>query len=452
MSTLWVYNSTPEVNAQSNYPLILGVSSPLLLLMLITVGTRLYVRVRTVRGIGADDWAVVIAALCSIIYNSCTIAQSRWGLGLPLALRPLVNLNTYSVVNYAGRPFYMMGILGFKVSLCFSYLRILSMGQPKYRLLVWFVMILCILGHLAGTFVLIFNCNPVQRSWHPATNPGTCLPVGPLFLGLAITSIVFDVIIFFLPIPFLYGLRMDKRRKFGIIAVFALGIFTTVCSIMRMTEIPVIATGSGNSTMLVLWGNIELNVGIILTCMPVLAPLFKVFSKKLISSGKTSGSNPYAHTGSHNMQVFTNSKSQQRATVTNFNSSGNVNGIGNVNARVLRASKYPGDVSDNESQETILGKGGRDKEGGGYEGSEGMGLGSQSGRSGISEDRRRSVDRSGRVSGSWISDESKGGDGDENRNDNGLEFEGIMRTVRVDVSSEERGLGEDVLDNRRGNM
>lgn len=63
MPTLWVYNSTPEVNAQSNYPTILGASFPILVLMLITVGARLYVRVRTVRGIGADDWAVVIAAV-----------------------------------------------------------------------------------------------------------------------------------------------------------------------------------------------------------------------------------------------------------------------------------------------------------------------------------------------------------------------------------------------------
>ncbi|EDO02529.1 hypothetical protein SS1G_05005 [Sclerotinia sclerotiorum 1980 UF-70] len=260
MPTLWVYNSTPEINAQSNYPLILEASFPLLVLMLITVGTRLYVRVRTVRGIGADDWAVVTAA--------------------------------------------------------------------------------------------------VQKSWLPKT-PGKCLPVGPLFFGLAITTIVFDVIIFFLPIPFLYGLRMDNRKKFGIIGVFALGIFTTVCSVLRMSEIPVITNGSGDSTMLVVWGNIELNVGIILTCMPVLAPLFKIFGKKLTSSGKTGSSNPYAHNESHNMQVFShgksaNGKSAHRTTITNLNMSSS------RKERASRALRYPGDVSDNESQETILGKSGEE--------------------------------------------------------------------------------------------
>ncbi|KAF7889618.1 uncharacterized protein EAF02_002033 [Botrytis sinoallii] len=406
MPTLWVYNSTPEVNSQSNYPSILGASFPLLVLMLITVGTRLYVRVRTVRGIGADDWAVFIAAICSIIYNACTIAQSRWGLGLPLALRPIVNLNTYSSINYAGRPFYMMGILAFKVSLCFSYLRILSKGQPTYRLIVWIVMALCIIGHTVGTLVLMFNCNPIKKSWNPKT-AGTCLPVGPLFTGLAITTIVFDVIIFFLPIPFLYGLRMDKSKKFGIIGVFALGILTTVCSVMRMAEIPVIATGSGNSTMLVVWGNIELNVGIILTSMPVLAPLFKVFGKKLVSTGKSS-SNPYAHTGSHNMQIFSNSKSQHHTTTSNINTLTN-----SRKERAARAAaRYPGDVSDNESQETILGKSGE----------EGM----------IA--RERSVDeRSGMESSERERDLESATGGVHGQ---GKEIEGIMRTVQVDISSE----------------
>jgi hypothetical protein len=62
----------------------------------------------------------------------------------------------------------MMGILGFKIALCLGYLRILSRGQRLYRLTVWIVLGACVLGHLAGTLVLILNCNPV-RSTSPST-------------------------------------------------------------------------------------------------------------------------------------------------------------------------------------------------------------------------------------------------------------------------------------------
>lgn len=46
--------------------------------------------------------------------------------------------------------------------------------------------------------------------------------------------------------------------------MFVLGLFTTICSIMRLYQITIIAR-NGNSTMLVLWGTIEMNVGVSLS-------------------------------------------------------------------------------------------------------------------------------------------------------------------------------------------
>ncbi|KAI4116276.1 MAG: hypothetical protein LQ338_007743 [Usnochroma carphineum] len=129
-----------------------------------------------------------------------------------------------------------------------------------------------ILGHLVGTFILIFQCSPVQKSWYPLTK-GECLPNDATFYGLAAVTIVFDVIIFLLPIPLLLKLNINLKKKIALVCVFLLGLLTTVCSVMRTVQISTIAK-TGNSTMLVLWGVIELNVGIILTCIPTLGPLF----------------------------------------------------------------------------------------------------------------------------------------------------------------------------------
>ncbi|RFU26576.1 hypothetical protein B7463_g9767, partial [Scytalidium lignicola] len=303
----WVYNASPAINAESNYPTIIGVSIPLVVLMVIVVCLRLYVRMRMVHFAGPDDWIIVAGA-----------------------------------VNFAGRPFYMAGILSFKVALCLGYLRILSTGQHAYRVVVWITLVTCVLAHLAGTLVLIFNCSPVKKSWRPLT-PGTCLPFGPTNYGLASTTIVFDVIIFFLPIPFLYALRMDNRRKYGIIGVFLLGLFTTICSIMRTVQIPVIAYGDGNSTMLVLWGNIEMNIGIILTCMPVLAPLFKFFSKKFNSRDYRTDyrTNSYGN----NSRSIKDDRNDHNLQVLSKNGTG-------INK--ASSSKYQDTFTKNESQETIL--------------------------------------------------------------------------------------------------
>ena len=100
----------------------------------------------------------------------------------------------------------------------------------------------------------------IQKSLRPA-RPGHCLPDDKTFYALAAVTIFFDCVIFLLPIPLLVRVQISRRRKVGLIGVFVLGLFTTVCSILRMVQIKTIAK-NGNSTMLVLWGTIEMNVGV----------------------------------------------------------------------------------------------------------------------------------------------------------------------------------------------
>ncbi|KAI2732354.1 hypothetical protein CBS147332_1493 [Penicillium roqueforti] len=276
----WVHNASPEVEAASQYRLILGVCLSLTILMVCTVSLRLFLRARASRW-AAADYVMVVSMAFSVIYSALCISQSRYGLGLPLKQRPAANYSTYTKINYAGRPFYQIGIAGFKASLCLSYLRLIS-GTSKrlYRIVIWIVIAASTLGHIAGALSLLFNCTPIRRSWN-AHVPGTCLPVGGLFYGLAIYTIITDVTIIVLPIPLLLSLNIKTAQKAGVVCLFLLGLFTTVCSIMRLTQIQRVAFGDGNSTMLVLWGTIEFNVGNIVTCIPYLAPLLKGFVRGL---------------------------------------------------------------------------------------------------------------------------------------------------------------------------
>lgn len=78
-------------------------------------------------------------------------------------LYPGLELMNTVQLNYAGRPFYQLGIAGFKASLCLSYLRLISgTSMNIYRILIWAVIVLCTAGHSAGALVLIFNCSPVR--------------------------------------------------------------------------------------------------------------------------------------------------------------------------------------------------------------------------------------------------------------------------------------------------
>lgn len=105
------------------------------------------------------------------------------------------------------------------------------------------------------------DISQVEKSWNPLKE-GKCLPPGPSFTGYAMVTIVSDVAVAVIPLPVLLKLNIQVEKKVGLIGIFTLGLFTTLCSIMRYLQINRIQNGDGNSTMLVLWGTIEFNVGV----------------------------------------------------------------------------------------------------------------------------------------------------------------------------------------------
>ncbi|KND90633.1 hypothetical protein TOPH_04733 [Tolypocladium ophioglossoides CBS 100239] len=268
----WVDNATPEVNDESQYPTIIAICSVLSVLSIATVSCRLYIRANA-RGLASDDWMAALAMVFALIYSILCIVQTKYGLGLPLVSRPIANLIPYTRVNFAGRPIYQVGISFFKIALLISYQRLLKgTDQKTYRKVVWVTITLVFLAHLGCALSLIFACTPVEKSWNPHM-AGTCLPPGPSFTGYAVVTIVSDVVVALLPIPVLLKLNIRLGKKVGLIAIFMLGLFTTLCSILRYLQIQRIQHGDGNSTMLVLWGTIEFNVGNMVSSLPFLAPV-----------------------------------------------------------------------------------------------------------------------------------------------------------------------------------
>jgi len=155
-----------------------------------------------------------------------------------------------------------MGISFFKVALLISYLRLFKgTNHTIYRRVVWMAIVFVIAGHLGCSLTLILACRPVHKSWDPKT-PGTCIASGPSFTAYAIVTIISDIIVAIIPIPVLVHLKVSTGKKVGLIVIFLLGLFTTLCSVFRYMQINRIEYGDGNSTMLILWGVIEFNVGV----------------------------------------------------------------------------------------------------------------------------------------------------------------------------------------------
>lgn len=89
-----------------------------------------------------------------------------------------------------------------------------------------------------------------------------------------------------LPFPFLLRTQIQKRKKIALLGLFALGGFITVIQIIRIRTVKSL-TNNLDSSSIIMWSTVENNLGIIVTCIPTLAPLFKYFAEKSQRSSTT---------------------------------------------------------------------------------------------------------------------------------------------------------------------
>ncbi|PNS20655.1 hypothetical protein CAC42_2900 [Sphaceloma murrayae] len=290
----WIINGTAELDAQSGYQKIIASAVATSTLMLATVALRAYVRLRIVKSLGTDDWCILIAAITSLAYTVGGVVQTRYGLGLPPSLYLPQNQVIGFKLNYAFRFLYCISVSFFKFALCNCYLRITnnSSSMRTYRKVILGTMLFTFVFMLYYCAVVIFACTPIHKYWHRQI-PGKCLPVPVVYYSPAVITIIVDVVLFLLPIPLVLPLRMNRRRKIGLIIAFLLGLITTVCSVLRLKS-TIDVPRSGDPQRLIKWAIAEMNIGIVTTSLPVLAPLLKssFLRKAQVSSTHSSRDRP----------------------------------------------------------------------------------------------------------------------------------------------------------------
>lgn len=101
-------------------------------------------------------------------------------------------------------------------------------------------------------------------------------------------NIFFDFVVFFLPIPKLISLQVkDTRRKAGVIATFLVGLFATVCSIVRLRYLAAfgqVTNATYHYNDIALWSGLESDFGVICACMPTIAGPTLYFLREKVGS------------------------------------------------------------------------------------------------------------------------------------------------------------------------
>lgn len=77
---------------------------------------------------------------------------------------------------------YTLALLGFKLSLLASYLRIGGFIRP-YKVTIVVVILACVCNQMAFTCLLLFACQPIARQWD-MTIPGKCINTVASYYGI----------------------------------------------------------------------------------------------------------------------------------------------------------------------------------------------------------------------------------------------------------------------------
>ncbi|KAG6035059.1 hypothetical protein E4U41_006266 [Claviceps citrina] len=227
------------------------------------------------RELAYDDWAILSVLVLGIPCTAVnSIGLTGHGLGRDVWTIPPSTLTLFVEYFFVVEIFYVAEMALIKLSLSLFYLPIFP-GTTIHRLL----MANCILNAGLGViFVLIaiFSCTPVSRYWTQYldnNSTGYCIDLNLIAWLHSSFNIVLDVLMIALPLSQIKGLNMHWKKKVGVVLMFLMGTFVTIVTILRLQSL-IYFSNSDNPTwdnwIIAWWSTIEVNVGMICTCLPTL--------------------------------------------------------------------------------------------------------------------------------------------------------------------------------------
>ncbi|OAG03922.1 uncharacterized protein CC84DRAFT_1149671, partial [Paraphaeosphaeria sporulosa] len=266
----------PSGDEKARQDVAVGAIVTMTILGMACVALRIHTRARIVRNMGNEDWTMIVAAILAMtlaIQLLISVKVFKMGYsGMSLSMEQAV---ASSKLGLSVIVVYKSTVTLIKASILMIYLR-LSVTKTFEWLCKGSIYLL--FTYQAIVIIIVpLECIPLRKMWDfSGTVPGHCIDTATFYYITSAFHILMDVWILLLPYKLIFSIPRPTREKFAVYAVFGLGAFSTICSVIRFYFL-VVALNSMDpyydSLGVNVWSVIEVNVGIICASMPTLRPL-----------------------------------------------------------------------------------------------------------------------------------------------------------------------------------
>ncbi|KAL2150178.1 hypothetical protein VTH82DRAFT_7854 [Thermothelomyces myriococcoides] len=238
------------------------------------VAVRLGFKIFVTRSMAPDDYAVAVLvafAIPSIVIIH--VGMTPNGVGKDMWALTAEEITNFLLFFYIMAVLYFLQVMLVKLCILLFYLRIFP--SQGVRRLLWATLVFNVTWGVLYFFVAVFQCAPVSHFWThwDGEHKGKCLNSNAIAWSNAIISIVLDFWMLGIPLAQIRSINLNWKKKVGVVLMFMVGTFVTVVSIIRLQSLVVFASSenaSWDNFPVSLWSTVEINAGIMCTCMPTL--------------------------------------------------------------------------------------------------------------------------------------------------------------------------------------
>ncbi|CAG9977908.1 unnamed protein product [Clonostachys byssicola] len=245
---------------------------------IISVLARLYVRTVMVRRAGLDDWLMFTAMVAGVgVTVTVILATELYGWNIHVWDLTPSQATLGRKASISAQTLFVIGSGLVKSSILISYLRIAPLDS-------WFRRLTQCSIPLVVTLIMVFlialwtQCRPPSAYWDMHSG-GKCIKEGPPLIAQSIIAVLADILVYVLPFPTLYHLRLPFSQRFVLLIIFSCGIIVIIAGCMRTYWVIQVVDETYDVTWdgfrMWTWTAIEVNLGVICGCVPTLRPLFK---------------------------------------------------------------------------------------------------------------------------------------------------------------------------------